>query len=159
MAGESMICLQAWADSDDRDSGTRKRRCRPGEHLQEGKRAAKRRDLGTRHQAPAGCGRGSLYDLPGGVDSTGQSVNPDERNPMTGTFTVRGVKIRCGSQRRYVVVCVSRPFTGTHYGDFSRAEIWKRTDMLRTARVLVERQGFHQSRAYVVVDTHTGEEV
>ena len=49
MAGESMFCLQAWADSDDRDSGTRKRRCRPGEHLQEGIRAAKRRDLGTRH--------------------------------------------------------------------------------------------------------------
>lgn len=75
------------------------------------------------------------------------------------TFTVRGQRVRSESMRRYIVVRLDRRFVDGRYGDFHRAEVQKRSDSTRTLRTWIDRQGFHQSRLFVVVDTTNGEEV
>jgi hypothetical protein len=79
---------------------------------------------------------------------------------MQGTFTVAGKRVRTSSMRRFVAFQVVREFDGVRYTDAIRAiNVWKRSDSLATIRTAVQRQGFHSSTRYVVIDTSTGEEV
>jgi hypothetical protein len=76
-----------------------------------------------------------------------------------GTFTVAGQRVRSSSLRRYVAFQCSRSFDGVRYGEPVRVSIFKRSDNVRTLQTLIQRQGFHSSRYFVVIDTATGEEV
>lgn len=76
------------------------------------------------------------------------------------SFTVAGQRVRTSSQRRFVAWRVSRSFDGVRYTDaVASVRIEKRSDSLQTLRTLLQRQGFHASRYFVVIDTTTGEEV
>lgn len=76
-----------------------------------------------------------------------------------GTFTVAGRRVRSASTRRYVAFRCDRTFDGIRYGDPVRVSIFKRSDSVATIRTQVQRQGFHSSRYFVVIDTTTGNEV
>ncbi len=81
---------------------------------------------------------------------------------MTNTLTVRGMKVRSRSNRRYVVVFVrTEPYTDREGFTYQpKIEIERRSDNIETLRKHVSRSGrgghtFHR----VIVDTTTGEEV
>jgi hypothetical protein len=76
-----------------------------------------------------------------------------------GTFTVAGRRVRTSSTRRFVAFQVNRKFDGVRYGDVGRIEIFKRSDNVQALKTQIQRQGFHSSRYFVVIDTTTGEEV
>jgi len=80
---------------------------------------------------------------------------------MTKTFTIRGQKLRTSSNRRYVAYRFNRRFDGVRYvaDAIQSVEIFKRSDSVGTLRTHIQRQGFHSSRFFVIVDTVTGEEV
>ena len=84
---------------------------------------------------------------------------------MTSTFTVRGMKLRTRTQRRYVVVfvrpeTVQRDYRGSLYTYEKTAVVEYRTDSFERARSYVARRGSGGDSAFrVVVDTTTGEEV
>jgi hypothetical protein len=61
---------------------------------------------------------------------------------MQGTFTIEGYKVRCQSQRRFILVQV--------YG--GRANIEKRSDSLGTL------QAYRANHGGTIVDTATGEQ-
>lgn len=75
-----------------------------------------------------------------------------------GTFTVAGQRVRTGSTRRYVAWMVIREFDGVRYAGIKRVDVWGRSDSLRTLETRIQRQGFHSSRYFVVIDTATGEQ-
>lgn len=91
---------------------------------------------------------------------------------MTKTFTVRGVKMRTATQRRYVAVAV-RPAGTYRYWDAyegatgayveeelpALATILRRSDRIEPLRAAIRRTGRIIGAALVVVDTLTGEEI
>ena len=70
---------------------------------------------------------------------------------MRGTYSVRGVKVRTGSARRYVVVTI-RLTDRT-------VSIERRSDSLETVRTFARGCGYSPGSAVVILDTHTGQEV
>lgn len=90
---------------------------------------------------------------------------------MQSTFTVRGVKVRTASQRRFVVVaCRPEDFLGRRWNGAENGYvpaaftafapvIVRRSDSFETARAAAAKYGFVPGGFVTVVDTTTGEEV
>lgn len=79
---------------------------------------------------------------------------------MTHTLTVRGMKVRTRTTRRYVLVAARpEPYTdseGRTYPPF--IEVEKRSDSLATVAAWRKRYGWSASTSRVIVDLTTGEE-
>lgn len=90
---------------------------------------------------------------------------------MTKTFTVRGQKFRCASQRRFIVVaCRPADFDGRRWDGAANTyvpetftafapRIIRRSDNFSKARKEAQKYGHVAGGWVVVVDTATGEEV
>lgn len=89
---------------------------------------------------------------------------------MAKTFTVRGVKVRTSSQRRYVVVAARAADSVVSRWDYrvegyvdeavkAFTEIVRRSDSIDAARAAVRKYGRVSGGFVVIVDTVTGEEV
>lgn len=79
---------------------------------------------------------------------------------MRGTFTVRGMKLRNGSNRRYLVVAVRPSTIRLPGGDLvTFVETRKRSDSSATARKEADKTYRAEGVAIVVLDTVTGEEL
>lgn len=78
---------------------------------------------------------------------------------MSRTFTVRGIKVRSSSQRRFVMIQHFRKTTPPGEEQRWGAEIVKRSDSVATLRSFAQRQGFWAGRTFHIFDSTTGEEV
>lgn len=92
------------------------------------------------------------------------ATHTKERTTMqTQSFTIRGMKIRSRTPRRFLVVAVRPEPVTTEGGTYlAFATIEKRTDSITTARTFVRwmcNRGRGIGVAVVVIDTTTGEEV
>ena len=78
----------------------------------------------------------------------------------TGTFTVRGHRVRSQSTRRFIVVQMYQAVSPhSPYEKVEKAHIYKRSDSVATCRAHIQRYGFRAGSYMVIVDTSTGEEV
>jgi hypothetical protein len=81
-------------------------------------------------------------------------------NPKTHNLTVRGIKLRTRTPRRFAVVAVRpEPVTRDGHTYVACAEVLKRTDSLDTARAKRRSFGIGIGSYAVIVDLTTGEEI
>lgn len=81
-------------------------------------------------------------------------------NPKTHNLTVRGIKLRTRTPRRFVTVGVRpEPVVRPEGTYVAYAEVLKRTDSLETARAARRKHGFGYGSFAVVIDLATGEEI
>ena len=82
-------------------------------------------------------------------------------NPKTHNLTVRGIKLRTRTPRRFVTVAVRpEPYrTGDGHVYVPFAEVLKRTDSYQTAQGIQRRHLRGPGTLVVIIDLTTGEEV